>query len=194
MSAAIRTVVAVAGALALMSCGNSTANKQQAQAAQDVEAPYAYTIYGTFADWDTDGDKQLSLAEIQKGVDESGLFAAWDVDGDGKISEIEFWAGMFAAWDLDADNSIDLYEFNAGHTAWLPEWRVYGRFSDWDEDNDKELSLLEFRDGVATTTVFDDWDTNNDSYLTSDEYSRALIGAWDADGDGQIEMVEYGWG
>lgn len=76
--------------------------------------------HGTFQEWDTDGDDQLSPSEVQTGIVQTNLFANWDHDGSDQIGDEEFVDHSFAVWDRDDNDAIDESEWSSAIEAWQP--------------------------------------------------------------------------
>lgn len=67
--------------------------------------------WGTFADFDADGDGHLSRAEYDEWLNGSAWDGVWDADDDGVVGRDEL-AGTFWAWfDLNDDDRVDETEF-----------------------------------------------------------------------------------
>jgi Ca2+-binding EF-hand superfamily protein len=65
--------------------------------------------FGTFEDYDNDGDKELKMTEF---ADLSGkVYSDWDGDGDGELTDLEFRTALYNAWDLNGDGVVDHYEY-----------------------------------------------------------------------------------
>lgn len=60
--------------------------------------------YGTWDDWDTNGDDRLDYNEYQAGYENYGLYDNWDTTGDGNLDENEVRTGVYSTYDYDDDN------------------------------------------------------------------------------------------
>lgn len=65
--------------------------------------------FGTFEDYDDDGDKELKMQEF--GTLSAKVRDDWDGDGDGELTDLEFRTALYNAWDLNGDGTIDHYEY-----------------------------------------------------------------------------------
>jgi len=83
------------------------------KAAENLFANYEFSDYGDFADWDEDGNNELTMQEFTNGLvtvistdagqeSASRLMTIWDLDNDEKIERIEM-SNITVL--LDADNN-----------------------------------------------------------------------------------------
>merc|ERR1719228_1986276 len=132
----------------------------------------------TFKKFDTDGDGEITLQELKKGMgsnfseqEVNSVFALGDTDHDGTISFVEFAKLMIpSAGDV-------LSKF----------WKCYRdtksvktAFKQFDTDNDGKISVQEVIQGMKTTG-------RNFSQAEID----TLFVLADRDGDGAIDIVEF---
>lgn len=75
----------------------------------------------SFADYDDNGDKQLSKDEFYGSIADAGTYSDWDTSGDGLIDEEEFselgYDWDYDAWDVNTDGYVDSGEFYDGYYA-----------------------------------------------------------------------------
>lgn len=150
-------------------------------------------IYGTLADWDGDGDKELTIAEFKTGLTKHNVYGKWDSDGNGELIDREYQTALFNAWDTNGDEIVDSYEFRDNASHWVASDVTYGTFADWDLDGNQEIIAAEFNKGVKKYHFFESYDADGNGEITDLEYQTALFNAWDLDGDQRIDAAEYRW-
>lgn len=69
--------------------------------------------YGTWTDWDMDGDSELDADEIAEALERYGIFNAADVDANAVLDPVEFDTWLFEVVDTDDDGVIDETEWEA---------------------------------------------------------------------------------
>ena len=70
--------------------------------------------YGTYADWNTNGDGWLDTNEFNSGLDRTGFYNGWDTNTDNVIDTNEYDTGLFNLWDTNRDTNIDANEWDLG--------------------------------------------------------------------------------
>ena len=65
--------------------------------------------YGTFDQYDADGDGRLSLDEFAALT--SKVYPKWDRDGNRKLTERELQAAWYHTWDVNADGLLEHSEY-----------------------------------------------------------------------------------
>ncbi len=150
-------------------------------------------IYGSLADWDQDGDRQLTLVEFKAGLKKHDVYGKWDTDGSGGLVDREYQNALFNAWDSNRDGIVDSFEFRDSASHWVGRDVTYGAFADWDLDGDMEIVAAEFDKGVKKYHFFESYDADGNGEISDQEYQTALFNAWDMDGDQRIDAVEYRW-
>lgn len=160
-------------------------------------------MYGTFSDWDADGNDELSLVEMRD--KKSKLLAAWSQDERGSISKTEFDNRLYRAWDVDGDGIVDLYEFNrVAHNDATSSDRSgkaskdcppmvvgYGNFTAYDANADSKVTLDEFRSMLAKTSLFKDLSAVEQGNVRSADFRGKLFEFWDLDGDEVLDLAEF---
>lgn len=69
--------------------------------------------HGSFLDWDSDGDRDVSVTEVVGALRNRGLYDRIDVDGNGSLDDVELAAWLFDVIDADADGRLDPAEWDA---------------------------------------------------------------------------------
>merc|ERR1712106_1236849 len=165
------------------------------------------SVRDIFKKFDTDGDGEISFAELKSGAKSLGefsegelsaVFAMGDVDNDGSISIDEMKAGLkttglkfsdeevevvFAVGDLDGNNELSLAEFeNLMGTAvsFGKVEDVKAAFFRFDKNNDGSIDKAELKQMLAAT-----------GKTPSDAEVESLFKKGDKDGDGQIDLQEF---
>lgn len=193
MRLTVATLFGVAGLFATSLCGCRTASTTPTTPTE-LDTGYRYQQYGSFTEWDSDGDRKLSLIEVRRGISAGGLFSAWDTDSNHRLSRKEFEFALFSAWDTDGDGGLDIGELTAGAVAWLPKRATTSiQFGIWDRDRDGLVSRDEFSRGIEMLELWPSWDRNHDGEIDRSEYAAALVESWDTDSDGLIDLYEYRW-
>lgn len=156
------------------------------------------TMYGTFSDWDADGNQELSLVEFK--TQEDRLMESFDSDGNDELTDLEFRTGMYKAWDVNGDEIVDLYEFNrvtggpessASSGRQLPMVVGYGKFGQYDTNADAKVTLQEFRSALAKTSLFDDLNAVERANVKASDFRGKLFEFWDLDGDEKLDTDEF---
>ena len=101
-----------------------------------------------------------------------GSYGEWDADGNDEVVEDEFYGGVYESWDENDSGYIDNDEFDAGVDAYYEDYDEYGDYDEWDADNNNELDENEFEESVADTGVYDGWDADNDNAISEDEFNK----------------------
>ena len=174
--------------------GGCSESAPAVESAADVNAkrgaPVRVSQFGEFADWDKNGDGQLTREEFEWRLSDNSVFYDFDGDGDGEITELEFQTGLYNAWDTNGDQTVDTYEYRYGSAAWFADEAFYGVFEDWDKDGDKELTMVEFREPLRRKTI-EGWDNDESGKLNEVEFGGGIWAAWDMNGDGTVDLYEY---
>ncbi len=130
--------------------------------AQSPEAPRS-----PLAQWDKDGDGNVTLAEVEASA--QAQIEAFDADGDGQLTVEELRDGQaaarFKALDADGDGKVSLAEFSA-----QPGERRGGALMGRDQDGDGKLSLAELT--AMARRLFEAADADQDGTLTAEELEQ----------------------
>lgn len=148
--------------------------------------------YGSFQEWDADGDGMLAPREFSETFAEREVYDDLDADGDGEVGEEDFHAWMWTSLDANDDDEVDERQFTRFTERWSDdlEWGSYG---EWDADEDGTLTDSEFQTGISEVGVFDDWDEDGDGVIAQDQFCANLFGLWDTNGDEMLEPDEVGF-
>ena len=130
-----------------------------------------------FQEIDTDGDGQLSRAELEAHA--AARFARADSNGDGFLSGDEIGKGhggkraqkMLERLDRDGDGKLDAAELEAAGAERRQE-RHARMLERLDSDGDGRLSLAEISARRDMGEVFDRLDTDNSGGLSAEEFAR----------------------
>ena len=68
--------------------------------------------YGTWADWDGDGDSFLDANEVREGMETNNLYDRVDMDNDAVFDDEELADWWFDVWDFNDDETIDTTEWD----------------------------------------------------------------------------------
>lgn len=148
--------------------------------------------YGTFSEWDTDADQELSRDEFMTQIRTRNVLSNLSTDQNNTLDKEEFHKWVMSALDRDGDDAISEQEFTSATNAWQDvDW---GLFEDWNTDDDQTLSAQEFEAGLQNVKFFSEWDADNNGELGPDEFGNGLFGTWDENGDGALSADEIGFG
>lgn len=154
-------------------------------------AAFAQDNTWTYADWDNDGNLELTQEEFQTGFSGTGMFDAWDRDDDVGLSEGEFATGVYSDWDMDNDMQITEEEYTLGAERWYgPDYDT--AFADYDLDSSGYIDTNEFGD-AWDSEYYTRWDADSDALLTEDEYTTGIYDTADVDSNKVITVEEEGW-
>ena len=148
--------------------------------------------YGTFGDWDTDGDQMVTRKEFQQGVTDQGVYDDLDTDNDNQVSEDELKNWVFGVWDADNDGNLTEEEYEE-RTEQFDEYE-WGEFDEWNTDGDALLTDTEFMTGEAGSDLFDEWDADDTNFIDDNEFGEGLFDIWNADDDKGLTPDEIGFG
>jgi hypothetical protein len=73
--------------------------------------------YGTFADWDLDGDGTIHEDELYAGLSHTKLLASWMGDR-GHVDPEDVYRHMFEVFDTNGDHVVTEQEWRGGLTRW----------------------------------------------------------------------------
>lgn len=105
---------------------------------------------------------------VEREVAEPEVAVGTDTEEEGKIEEPQ-----------------DIGEMNVGE-----ENEPFVNLQDWDTDRDNELSEQEFNQGFSEN-VYNRWNTDDEEgWLSEDEVTTGMYGAWDRDGSGWLSENE----
>lgn len=82
---------------------------------------YGNTDYGTFSQWDMNGDGHLDAEEVTQGNQQFGLYTRMDGDQDGVIDDVEIGDFFFDLFDVNDDNQLDSTEWDYGRQNWFED-------------------------------------------------------------------------
>ena len=142
----------------------------------------AKVIRQAFKSFDVDGDGQISKQEVAQGMNKSGRAFT--------MEDIEI---LFNLGDKDGDGQIDFTEFALVMTPSAPErisklkkkypnkTAVQAAFKKFDADNDGAIDTKELAVGLKTSGV-----------NLTDQEIETIFAVADIDGDGRIDISEFG--
>ena len=107
-----------------------------------------------FAQWDADGDGQLTEREFVRGAQDRGLLQDLDFDEDGVVDRTEFHQGVYQLWDRDGNGVLSVSEWDRGFDQWFGEGTVDLDVAAWDRDSDGRITQTDFNRGMAALGVF----------------------------------------
>lgn len=98
----------------------------------------------------------------------------------------------FLRLDADESNTVDREEY-------VQDFYKQGYFNLWDRNGDGMISQSEWQSGLESyyqsyayqDTEFNDWNLNGDDFIDEEELANGVFTIYDANGDGEIEKVEY---
>lgn len=61
----------------------------------------------TWANWDTDKNKQVDKNEFQAAFKNNNYYSTWDADRNNQLTEREFSDGLFSTWDDNDDGFVE---------------------------------------------------------------------------------------
>jgi calmodulin len=162
---------------------------------------------------------ELKEALVQLGMNVSDrnvakIARAWDADGSGKLDLLEFTdlvrtLQTFMKYDKDGSGDIDLEEIRpALRRLGIPaETKMTNAILNWyDNDESGKIELHEFAVLVRDASVFASYDKDHSGALdihelrpalaklglaASEEEVRQIIKAWDDNGNGTINLLEF---
>ena len=152
-----------------------------------AEEKNGVTVQELFREWDEDRSGELSVAELEEGLNKLQVFDGLtredvhplleSIDGDrnGTVSFKEFMA--FLGKDFVTYIEIRLQRLVA--KAGISVQEAFGAF---DGDGDGHVSVEEFETGLKSIQGFED--------VTSQEI-QDLVGRFDLDGDGHVSLSEF---
>ncbi|MFB6351632.1 MAG: hypothetical protein ABEN55_00935 [Bradymonadaceae bacterium] len=148
--------------------------------------------YGTFSDWDTDGNQTVARDEFMTNMTEQNVMRDLSEDQNRTLSRKEFQSWLMTSLDRDNNDQISQQEFQAATDPWQDvEW---GLFEDWNTDGDEALTASEFNAGLKQVGLYSEWDADGNGELGPDEFGDGLFSVWDRDGDGGLRPREIGFG
>jgi len=137
-------------------------------------------VRSAFIQYDVDGDRNISRAELEQGMVRSGQFTQQesklvfdiaDIDGNGTIDIGEFVQMMFP----NAAQLISNLKQN-----FATEAEVKAAFNSWDSNKDGQISFAELKAAVQRS-----------GQKLSDEDINAIFVVGDADQNGEIDLGEF---
>merc|ERR1719481_2335601 len=137
-------------------------------------------VRSAFIQYDVDGDRNISRAELEQGMVRSGQFTQQesklvfdiaDIDGNGTIDIGEFVQMMFP-------NAAQLISDLKQNFA--TEAEVKAAFNSWDSNKDGQISFAELKAAVQRS-----------GQKLSDEDINAIFVVGDADQNGEIDLGEF---
>ncbi len=149
--------------------------------------------YGTFADYDTNGDQKVTETELKNGLQQNNLFAAWDRDNDNTLDKTEFSASMKTIADTNRDDVVDQQEYQSFTDTFGSDKVNFMNFTTLDVNGDDTLDTTEFNGAIDRSGLFAAWDPDSDESVDYNEYATGLVSVWDKNGDGVIEVDEFGF-
>lgn len=147
--------------------------------------------YGSFADYDADENNFLTARELTRGLEDREFYGEWDKNDDQMLDEREFAAHFYTVVDVNEDDRIDRDEFEFVKANF--DQFSDTTFSKWDKNKNDWLDNDEFFTQVEDAEVFDDWDTNDTDNVEYNEYGKGVVGMWDGNDDGFLELDEFGF-
>jgi Ca2+-binding EF-hand superfamily protein len=75
--------------------------------------------YGSWTDWDLDGDGDLTQEEISAAHERLGFFEQLDADGDSMINDQDLGDWFFGIFDTNDNDALDGTEWDMGQGAWF---------------------------------------------------------------------------
>lgn len=67
---------------------------------------YGESDYGSFTDWDENGDGFVDAKEYESTFANTNLWKGWDTDSDGVLNEDEFGSYIYSVYDNDGDGIL----------------------------------------------------------------------------------------
>lgn len=123
---------------------------------------------GVFDAYDTSGDGNLDVGELQKLLDSS------------PVTPKPSAKAVIAATDMDNDKTISKREFLLGVTGCSKEQKYLCMFNSFDKDGDGRISTSELLESLGSEV--------NEKSL---KVAQKLIGELDKDGDGFLDPQEF---
>lgn len=167
--------------------------KAQASANENKTLQVGANTYGSFADYDTNGDQKLSDKELSQGLKDQQYFSTWDPDSDNTLDKKEFRSNMRDLANTNQNEVVEAQEYQVFTDTFGNDNINFLQFNTLDVDNDGTLDTTEFDAAIARSGMFAQWNPGDDDVIDYNDYGADLVSVWDTDGDGFVEVQEFGF-